>query len=284
MGSPIFAIPALQELLNSNHEVISVYTREPKPSGRGKKITKTPIHLLAEEHNIPVLTPRTLKRESINNDVDIIIVAAYGMLLPKQILEHPKYGSINIHPSLLPRWRGAAPIQHTILSGDTKTGVCIMKMTTALDAGDILSLEEVDISDSDDYQILHNKLSKIGAKLLIELINNIKNITPKPQNSFGITYANKIKKELVEWNTHAIQIIRKIKALQSINCIIKGKRIKILKANFDHFTHDFLPGDIINDKLHIACKDGIIKPQILQIPGKSAVNVKDFLRANNNLL
>ncbi len=281
MGSPPFALPALQQLVQSNHQVISVYTREPKPCGRGKKITKTPIHIYAEENDIQVLTPKTLKTESIQRDVDLIVVVAYGMLLPQKILEAPKIGCINIHPSLLPRWRGAAPIQHALMAGDTKTGVCIMNMTQELDAGDILSVKEVPIQDSDDYTSLHHKLSEIGATMLIDVVNNLTNIKPQKQSEHGITYATKIKKEIVEWTESADHIIQKIKALQGIHCIVKGKKLKILKASCDNLTHTYAPGTIVNKYLHIACTNGIIKPQVLQMPGKSAVIIEDFLRGNS---
>ncbi|MBQ4875481.1 MAG: methionyl-tRNA formyltransferase [Rickettsiaceae bacterium H1] len=280
MGSPSFALPALQALIDSSHEIICTYTREPKPSGRGKKITKTPIHILSEQNNIPVFTPKTLKGKSINYNADIIVVAAYGILLPEKILKQPKYGCINIHPSLLPRWRGAAPIQHAILAGDKKTGVCIMQMTEELDAGDILSTQQIDIDELDDYQSLHDKLSTIGAKLLLEVIEKITEIKPIKQNNLGITYASKIKKELVNWNNSATAIMCKIKALQKIDCIIKDKKIKLLKAEVDNSQHNFAPGTITNDKLHIACGKGILKPKILQISGKSPIDIDSFLHGN----
>ena len=282
MGSPSFAVPALQKLLDDNeHEVTCVYTKVPRPSGRGNKVNKMPIHLLAEKYNIPVLTPLSLKNETIKHEADIIAVAAYGILLPTPILDSVKYGCINIHPSLLPRWRGAAPIQHTILAGDKKTAVCIMKMTEKLDAGDILSQQEVEVQESDNYQILHDKLAEIGASLLIDVIDNIQTIKPIPQDAEGLTYASKIKKELIDWNNSALDIYRRIKALMGADCILNNKRIKILQVRYSSAAHSKNPGEFINDKLHIACGNGIIIPQTLQISGKKATSIEEFLRGNS---
>lgn len=283
MGSPAFAVPALKALLDcSNYNVVCVYTREPKPFGRGHKVQKTPVHLLAETHNIPVLSPKTLKGHTIEYEADIIVVAAYGMILPKSLLENTEYGCINIHPSLLPRWRGSTPLQHAILSGDKETGVCIIKITEELDAGDIFAVKKVEMQELDDYQSLHDKLAIIGSELLISVMNNIKDIRPVEQGSEGITYAYKIKKELIDWNEKAINIVRKIRALQGMECVLYNQKIKLIKARSAKFHHNKSPGDVINDEWYIACNDNeVLIPEIIQVPGKKPLHIKDFLRGNS---
>lgn len=280
MGSPCFAVTALKKIIEAqDHKLVCVYTREPKKKGRGKKINKTPVHIIADDNKIPVLTPKTLKDHTITHNADIIVVAAYGLLLPKHILESTKYGCINIHPSLLPRWRGAAPIQHTILAGDKETGVCIMNMTEELDAGDILAIQKINIDDSDNYLTLHDKLSQIGAEMLIKVMNNIENVTATPQNNNGITYASKIPKETLDWNSSALEIVRKIKALQGIDSVINSKKIKILDANYQEIEHNYPPGTILNSK-EVACSTGILTLKTIQVPGKQPVAIDDFLRGN----
>lgn len=280
MGSPAFSVSALHKLFDSSdHQVVCVYTRAPRPSGRGKRTQITPVHSFAQKHNIPVRTPTTLRGENVSSEADMIVISAYGMLLPRSMLESTKYGCVNIHPSLLPRWRGAAPIQHAILSGDKKTGVCIMRMTEGLDEGDVFSMQEIDISEVDDYQSVHDKLAMIGSELLLDVIDNIESIIPVKQSDLGMTYAAKIQKELLDWDSNsAFDIVQKIKALQSVDCILNNKRVKILKARSANYQHDFQPGDIINEKLHVACRDGVIVPEILQAPGKTAIYIDDFVR------
>ncbi len=281
MGSPSFAVPALQLLLESDkYDVTCVYTKEPRPSGRGKKIQKTPINILADSYGVPVLTPISLKNEVIKYEADLIVVAAYGLLLPRSILESAKHGCINIHPSMLPRWRGAAPIQHTILAGDKETAVCIMEMTEELDAGDILAMQKVEVKDDDNYQTLHDRLSVIGAKLLIETMDNLHSITPLAQSVEGLTYAYKVRKEAVNWADSAINICCRIKALLGVDYMLGDKRIKILQARYTIAQHNRTPGTIINKQLHIACGSGILIPEILQVAGKKPMQVEDFLRGN----
>ncbi len=285
MGSPEFAVPALNSLLKSvKHKVTCVYTREPKPFGRGHKIKKTPIHVLAEEHNIPVLTPKTLKKEVLNCEADIIVVAAYGMLLPEKLIKSIKYGCINIHPSLLPRWRGAAPIQHALLAGDKSTGVCIMQMVKELDAGDILCKREIEILNYDDFQSLYVKLAKLGAELLIESIDNLDYCVPVKQSKFGITYANKIRKKDIDWSESAEDIERLIRAMQGANCTVKDIRFKILKADYKDIDHTYCSGALVEGAFHIACGVGILIPKIIQLPGKKPIKVEDFLCANKKFL
>lgn len=282
MGTPEFAIPSLELLINSGHNISCVYTQKPKPAGRGQKERKSPIHELAEKHNIEVLTPSSLESSSIPY-ADAVIVAAYGLILPEHILSSPKYGCINIHPSLLPRWRGAAPIQRTILAGDKETGVCIMKMDRGLDTGDILSIERIPLSPNIKAKELHDILANKGAELLLKTLNNIDNIMPIPQSKEGITYAEKLKKEesIINWHETAELIDRKVRALNPwpgtyFTC--SGENIKILAGSYKNEEHLYKPGTVINDMLTIACGKGIYQPSLVQRQGRKPIDTKEFLK------
>ena len=202
-ATPEFSIPTLHKIFNSKHEIVAVYTKQPKEQGRGMRLQNTPIHNEALKLNIPVFTPKSLKKpeewEKLKSfNADIFVVVAYGLLLPKEILNIAKYGCINIHPSLLPRWRGAAPMQRALLSGDKKTGVCIIILGEGLDDGDILAKEEIEITNTTTLEDLHDNLSKIGADLMLKCLDNIeknKKIIATPQAENGLTYAYKIEKE-----------------------------------------------------------------------------------------
>ena len=290
MGSPEFAVPSLEALINSpEHNVIAVYSQPPRPSGRGHKLTNTPIHQLAELYNIDVFTPKDFKNpDDVQKfqelDADIAVVAAYGLLLPKTILEALPKGCINIHPSKLPRWRGAAPIQHTILSGDKETAICIMQMDEGLDSGDVILQKDYDISDK-NYTSgeLHDFLSEESTSLLLESLNLIKNnsVTQTKQNPEDVTYASKISKKMsvVNWNKSAEEIdclIRGLSPWPSASFEYKGEQIKIHKAEIIDLHGN--AGEIIDDQMTIACNDKAIRCHVLQRPGKKAMAVEDFLR------
>ena len=287
MGTPDFSVLALEELIKK-HDVVAVYTRAPKESGRGKKLNKTPIHLLAEKNGIEVRTPRTLRDEAEkeilrNFNPDVIIVAAYGLLLPKDVLELPKYGCINIHASLLPRWRGAAPIQRAIEFGDKKSGISIMQMAEELDAGDVLTVEETEITDTTTGEILHDNLSRIGANLLIKTLDNIEDITPVKQDESLVCYAQKISKEesLINFNNDAEIIEKKIRAFSPYPGMYfnyNNERFKIFSASICNI--DGIPGTIVEGKrnLIIATKNKGLKVNKIQRQGKQPMDIVELLR------
>ena len=292
MGTPNFAVPALQSLIDDkNFDIVAVYSKEPKIAGRGHKVTNSSIHNLALKNNLKIITPKTLKNSAIqqeftNLQADIAIVVAYGLLLPQEILQAPKFGCLNIHPSLLPKWRGAAPIQRSIMAGNTKTGVNIIQMDKGLDSGDILAEKKVMLDKKIDYQQLAENLSRIGANLLIKTIKNLANIQPRKQNHSEAIYAYKIEKKefLIDWNFSAQEINNKIRGLSgcgSTYFFINDQKIKIHKAKIiNNLTHNHQAGKIINNKLIIACKIGLIQPIILQKEGKNKMGLEEFLRGN----
>ncbi len=199
MGTPDFAVPALQQLIDDGHDIAAVYCQPPRPSGRGHKLTKSAVQIIAEKHNLPVKTPVNFKDEKDKQELrdlkpDMIIVAAYGLILPQSILDIPPLGCINIHGSILPRWRGAAPIHRAILAGDTKTGITIMRMEKGLDTGPMMLKKSVPINPHDTVQTLHDQLSNMGADLISKYVSNHEQYPPEPQPANGTTYAHKIEK------------------------------------------------------------------------------------------
>ncbi len=291
MSSSGFGVPALKKLLdktNHNHEVVAVFTHPPKPKGRGLKFVKSEIHQIAEEYSIEVCTPNNLKskenQDLVNNiDADIIVVVSYGFIIPLAILESKKYGCINIHPSALPKYRGAAPLQYTILNGDTRTAVCIMQMDVGIDTGDILLRKDFDISDRINFPQLHEITSEIGAEMLIEVLNKIDIIPRMKQPLEEASYASKITKDMgkIDWNETAESIDRKVRAMNpypSSYFYYNNSMIKVLSSSYRNETHQMQPGTAINDNLEIACKDGVLVIEELQLEGRKAMKVKEFLR------
>ncbi|APR98929.1 methionyl-tRNA formyltransferase [Wolbachia endosymbiont of Folsomia candida] len=285
MGSPEFAVSALILLLKSDNVMVGVYTKAPKPSGRGQKLTKSPVHIIAEENNIEVCTPISLKssveQERFKNfKPDVAVVSAYGLILPQEILNTPKYGCINIHPSLLPRWRGAAPIQHTILAGDQETGVSIMKLDEGLDSGPILKQEKFPVEKNDNYEVLHEKLSELGGNLLLNILNEIEKYIPIKQNDNDACYADKVEDYKIYASDTCEIAYRKIKAFYPKAFIkIENKRIRILDADFEINTHSASKqGEIINDNMHISLKGGTLIPKVVQMEGRNSCSIEDFIR------
>ncbi len=277
MGTPDFALPTLNYLLQ-NHEVIAVYTQMPKMAGRGNKITKTPVHELALENGVEVVTvPNFKNKEDIEKfksfNADIAVVAAYGLILPQQIIDAPKLGTINVHASLLPRWRGAAPIERAIEAGDKKSGVTIMEVVQALDAGRMYMTKEVQIDENTTGQVLHDKLALEGAVLLHKVLSNFENILPVEQDENLVTYAKKIDKAECEinFNLPADVLLRKIKAFSPYPAMFfekNNERFKILDARVT----------TTKEELSFLCSDGkYITPTIMQRQGKKPMNVKDLL-------
>lgn len=295
LGTPKFACLPLQNLINNKEfEILAAYTREPAVANRGQKITKSPINDLALKNNIKVITPKTLRNLEIQQEFksfkpDIAVVVAYGLILPKEILEIPKFGCINIHPSLLPKWRGASPIQRPIMNQETRTGVSIIKMDENLDSGDIINEEVINILPNDDYISLSQKLSEVGSKILIKTLNQIKNGEAKyqKQNHNLATYAKKIEKSecKINWQNSAEFILHQIRALNgslSAYFELNGEKIKIYKAEIISYnSQEFEPGKIIDKNFTIQCSLGQIRPVILQRPGKRAMELKEFLLGFN---
>ena len=287
MGTPDFSVKVLDELIK-RHEVVAVYTREPKESGRGKKVNKTPIHLLAESKGIIVRTPKTLRDKEEQKilesfGADVAVVAAYGMLLPEEVLCSFPKGCINVHASLLPRWRGAAPIQRAVEAGDEKSGISIMQMVKELDAGDVYSQREIFIHQEMTGGELHDELSKIGAELLIETLDKIDSITPCKQDESKVLYAKKIDKSecLINFSESKEIILRKIRAFSpypSMYFVYKGERFKIFRAKESALTGH--SGEILKGEkeLVIATSDGAIEITQIQRQGKQVMEISDLLR------
>lgn len=289
MGTPAFSLPTLQTLLHSPHQVVAVYSQPPRPSGRGHRIQKSPIHECAEAAGIPVFTPLNLKGEVeqavfARHHADLAIVIAYGLILPQAILDAPRLGCLNVHASLLPRWRGAAPIHRAIEAGDTETGITIMKMDAGLDTGPMLLKRTLPITPQMTTSMLHDDLSTMGGELLLEAIDDYAAgaLLPVSQPTEGITYAHKLTREegAIDWRSSADELMRKIQALTPRPGVWfdhNGIRLKILKANvIPDCTGE--PGTVLDDRLTIACGTGALRPTILQRPGGAPLDANAFLR------
>ena len=289
MGTAQFALPSLSKLLDLNQNIIGVYSSPPKKANRGMEISNSPVINYAQSKGLNFSYPANLKDE---NEVlkikelnpDIIIVIAYGLIIPRSILEIPRIGCFNLHGSLLPRWRGAAPIQRAIIEGDNNTGITFMKMNEGLDTGDIVLSKEINIKINDNQQSLENKLASLGAESFEEFLELIQEKSEfiKQNNDFA-TYAKKIEKSetKLDWNEPAEKIIRRINAYSPNPGAwfeFKGKRIKILEASLS--SQSGKSGTIISDDLIIGCGEQSIQPRKLKKEGKEEVNLNDFLRGN----
>jgi methionyl-tRNA formyltransferase len=291
MGTPHFAAPTLSALLGSKHEILAVYTMPPKPAGRGQQEMKTPIHKLAKDNGIKVLTPKNFKNpEDVehfkNLDADIAVVAAYGVIVPQSILDGTKHGCINVHPSKLPRWRGAAPIQHTILSGDKDTSICIMQMDKGMDTGDIIMQKHMDVPADMTASDLHDITSKIGAEMVIKTLEAFESdsVVRTKQSEEGVTHARKIERsdERIVWNEDAYMVNARIRTFSprpGAYFTYNGQNIKVIQAEVDlGFKQNSKPGTVLDDDLAIACKTGVIRPTLLQREGKKMMYRDAFLR------
>ncbi len=292
MGTPDFAVPVLDALLGAGHTIAAVYTQRPRRAGRGKAIRKTPVHQRAEQLNITVRTPGSLKDDRVQAefaalDLDAAVVAAYGLILPLQILGAPKLGCLNVHASLLPRWRGAAPIQRAIMAGDTATGVTIMQMDEGLDTGGILLSRPVPIGIADTAGDLHDRLAAEGAEAMVQALEALAagGLAPKPQPQTGVTVAPKITKyeARLDWTRPAAELQCQIRGLSPFpgawfEVSVKGKthRIKILQAQ--NALGRGKPGEVISDDLVVACNPGSLMLQTLQRAGGRPMSAEEFLR------
>ncbi len=287
MGTPDFAVPALERLIKE-HDVVCVYTREPKLSGRGNKLNKTPVHLVAEANGIEVRTPKTLRNIDEQQKfaalkADVAVVAAYGLILPLPVLEAYPLGCLNLHASLLPRWRGAAPIQRAVEAGDAKSGVTVMQVAEGLDTGDMLLKGEVEITSTTTGGELHDKLALLGADLISAVLSDVKSFTPQSQPQDGACYAAKIDKSecKLDFNQKADVLCRKIRAFNPYPAMFfeyGGERFKVLEA---HKAEKYAPaGTIIeeNNSLLIACADGALNITQIQRQGKKLMSIGELLR------
>ena len=285
MGTPIFAVPILKSLYQNGYPVSVVYSQPPKKSSRGMKTHKSPVHLMAETLNIEARTPDTLKGNSIeesflkNLDADLAIVVAYGKILPESFLNLTKKGFINIHASILPKYRGAAPIQRAIMNLEKKTGISIMKINSKLDEGPVCNSYEIAIDEKDSSDDLSEKLSDLAVEKILDDIDDILDDKAKfkDQDHSEATYAKKINKKesSIDWNTPAKSVIAKINGLNGAHFIFQGARYKILKAELNNLSGK--PGEIIGDSLEIACKEKSIKVMMIQREGKKPQKTAEFL-------
>ncbi|XVN43499.1 MAG: methionyl-tRNA formyltransferase [Candidatus Rickettsia vulgarisii] len=292
MGTPQFAVPTLLKLINcQSHQVTAVFTQAPKSKGRGLNAVASPVHEVAEQYNIPVYTPTTLKTKEVTDivegiEADIIVVVAYGFIIPKLVLQSKKYGCLNIHPSSLPRHRGAAPLQRTIIEGDNETSVCVMQMDEGLDTGDIILQKSFPLSSRITLAELHDKCAEYGADLLLKVLNNIENLPRIVQSKEDVTYAHKLTKEegKINWQENAYKIDCRIRGMNpwpGVYFEYNNKIVKVLEAEYSNENSNFSPSTVINDKLHVACGTGILIIKKLQQEGKKALNVEEFLRGVN---
>lgn len=288
MGTPDFAVPTLKALIEAGFNVVAVYSQPPARSGRGKKLKNSPVHALAAASNIKVHTPENFKTEDEIAtfkalDLDVAVVVAYGQILPKAILDAPKHGCVNIHASLLPRWRGAAPIHRAIMAGDKETGICIMKMDQGLDTGPVIARKSVAITNTSTTADLHDLLSAMGADMIRDALLGYcgQALIPQEQSLDGVTYAKKIDKAeaLIDWTKPALDIDRQVRGLcpfPGAYTLYEGERIKILAGNIEEANGT--PGTLLDDQLLVACGTGAYRIERAQKAGKGAMSRQDFLR------
>jgi methionyl-tRNA formyltransferase len=285
MGTPDFAVPALVALAKAGHDVVAVYSQPPRPAGRGKALRPSPVHSQAEKMGIEVRTPLSLKDAEVQAAFaalkpDVAVVAAYGLILPLPILEAPRFGCLNIHASLLPRWRGAAPIQRAILSGDNVSGVTIMDMEAGLDTGPMRAKHVTPIEDK-TAGALTEELALAGAELMVEVLDDLAAHPPVPQPEEGVTYASKIDKaeSRIDFSRDAHQIERQVRAFNPFPGAFfeyRGERFRILAAHVEE--HDGTPGELLDNSLLIGCGHGAIRPTLIQRAGKGAMSPGELLR------
>jgi len=298
-GTPEFAATALDALIASPHEVVAVYTQPDRPAGRGRKLTPSPVKQLALQHDIPVLQPENFKSQHAIDELAtlqpaVMVVAAYGLILPPAVLETPHHGCLNIHASLLPRWRGAAPIQRAILADDPQSGVTIMQMAKGLDTGDMLLKSACPITATTTAAQLHDQLAKLGAADIVKVLDQVSNGTlkPEPQNDTDANYAHKISKEeaQIDWQQPSEEIERMIRAFNPwpvAYTTLEGKTLRIRAADNKQQSHHSQPGCVISSNkngVDIACGQGVLRLLNLQPPGKKAMDAAAFYNGYPDML
>lgn len=294
-GTPDFAAVALQALIDSPHNIVAVYTQPDRPAGRGRKLKASPVKTLALEHDIPVYQPESLKgaeeqQQLVELKPDVMVVAAYGLLLPEAVLTIPPMGCLNIHASLLPRWRGAAPIQRAILAGDAETGITIMQMDVGLDTGDMLYKLTTPIEPGDTAQTLHDRLAELGARAIVGALEGLQagSLNPEKQNDAQANYAKKLHKSeaAIDWQQPAAQIARQVAAFNPwpvAQTAWQGEILRLWEAQVADTGSSAAPGSVIHADKHgidIACGDGVLRVTKLQRPGGKPLSAANFLNAN----
>jgi methionyl-tRNA formyltransferase len=284
MGTPEFSVPVLDALVLAGHDVVCVYCQPPRPAGRGKKDRASPVQARAEALGLPVRHPVSLKTPEAQAEfaalnADIAVVVAYGLILPQAILDAPAQGCVNIHASLLPRWRGAAPIHRAIMAGDAETGVCIMQMEAGLDTGPVLLREATPIRATETTIQLHDRLSEMGARLIVDALAQLPDLVAEPQPEDGVTYAAKIDKSeaLIDWTKSAVEVDRLIRGLSPFPGAwfdLDGTRIKVLGSSLADWSGT--AGEVLDAKLRVACGTGAVQLTRLQRAGKAAQDIDVF--------
>ncbi len=288
MGTPDFAVPTLKALIDAGHEIVGVYSQPPAPAGRGKKLRPSPVHAFAESHGLAVFTPKSMRdadaqAELAGLSADVAVVVAYGQILPQVVLDTPKYGCVNVHASLLPRWRGAAPIHRAVMAGDAQTGVCIMQMEAGLDTGPVLMRAETPIGPDDTTLSLHDRLADMGAALIDAAITGLADgsLVVVSQGEDGVTYARKIEKAeaRTDWSRPAREIDRHVRGLFPFPGAwseMAGERVKILAGEVEDAHGE--PGTVLDDALLIACGEGAYRITRAQRAGKGPMDREELLR------
>jgi methionyl-tRNA formyltransferase len=297
MGTPAFAATILEALIEAGHRIRAVYTQPPRPAGRGHRPQPSPVQLLATQHRIPVSCPVSLRTPEAQAtfsafDADAAVVAAYGLILPGAILAGPRLGCLNVHASLLPRWRGAAPIQHALLAGDSETGITIMQMEEGLDTGPILLQQAVPIAPDGTAAELSETLAALGARLIVDALDGVARgtLAARPQPQEGVTYARKIAREdgRLDWRLPAAVLGRRVRALdpwpgaffEGPRIRDGGERIRVLAAVALPGSAPSAPGTVLDERLSISCGEGVLRPLRVQRAGRAAVEVSAFLRGH----
>lgn len=294
-GTPEFAVPALDELKSRGHEIVAVYTQPDRPAGRGQSLAASPVKQRAIALGLPIEQPATLRSPEAAErlralDAHLMVVAAYGLLLPGEVLGIPRHGCWNIHASLLPRWRGAAPIQRAILAGDAKTGITIMQMDAGLDTGPMLLERAVGIGERETTGELHDRLATLGAQALVAALGEWQagRLMPRPQPVEGVTYAPKIRKDeaLIDWNSPALAIDRQVRAFNPwpvAETRWDGRQLRVWSAEPEPHVRDTLPGQVIEasgGRFVVATGDGVLSLTRVQLAGRRSVSAAEFLNAN----
>jgi methionyl-tRNA formyltransferase len=289
-GTPDFAVPTLSALLAGGHQISLVLTQPDRPSGRGMKLKASPVKELALQHQVTVFQPETLKEPAVQARIaaegaDAMVVAAYGLIIPSVVLHMPRYGCFNVHASLLPRWRGAAPIQRALLTGDKETGITIMEVTPALDAGAMITRSSVPITENDTAQTLHDALAEMGAQLMLQAIDRLGRdgrLQSTPQDESLVTYAQKLDKTEanIDWKKNATELARQVRAFNPFpvaHSMLHGENCRIWMAHAEPGKGK--PGQIvdISDSIRVGCGEGLLKIESLQMPGGKRLPAKDFL-------
>ncbi len=298
-GTPDFAAVHLQALIDSEHEVVAVYTQPDRPAKRGKKLTPSAVKAVALTHDLPVYQPLNFKdpadvEQLAAHQADVMIVVAYGLLLPASVLNTPRYGCLNVHASLLPRWRGAAPIQRSLEAGDSCTGITIMQMDEGLDTGDMLHKLTTVISQADTGGSLHDRLAELGPPALLDTLSALENGTlqPEQQDDSQACYARKLSKNeaQLDWQQPSSELALKVRAFNPVPMaysLLGNERIRILAAEAVHKPHTLLPGTIVrsaSDGVDVACGQGLLRLTHIQLPGKKAMTIADVLNGQPQLL